>query len=976
MKKINYQKNQIIHGWRVVQVKKIASPPATCLSLEHIKTKAKYFHVANGSRDNTFAVAFKTIPKDNTGVAHILEHTVLTGSKKYPVRDPFFSMIKRSLKTFMNAFTSEDWTAYPFSTSNRKDFYNLMSVYLDAVFFPRLSRLSFLQEGHRLDLVGNQLTYKGVVYNEMKGALSSTEMLMAEYVKVALFPTTSYKFNSGGEPEAIPGLSHQMLVDFHKQHYSPGNSYFYSYGNIPIDGHLKFINKEVLNKFVGRGNHIKIKKEPRWAKPRRVIRYYPLSASKSASVAKTEAAMAWMLGDQEKWQDSLVWELICDILLGNPAAPLRQALINSGLGSDLSDNAGLNSEQRNLVFSCGLKDIKKTDILNVKKLITKTLKEICRQDIDKKIIDATLAKLEFAKREITNTPYPAGLKLWMELVGPWLYGADPSRALQVESEFKKLKSLLKRPRYLELMIEKNLLKNPHHILISLEPSSDLLKKQAAGEKARLSKQNSKLSKKAREQIKTDTKDLEKLQQTNGDISCLPGLELSDINSRTIGLKPKYRGHNYSFYDQATVGLVYLHAAYKVKSLRPKQLSYLPFLSYVLPRLGTKSMDYATWLRALEISIGGLSVVPLVKTSQKDQQPALYLFISTKCLVHKQRQMFGLLKQLISEVNFKQPKLVIAYLREYVAQMEASIIEDGHHFALSYSASGINKTKEMNEQLSGLSQLQFARKLLRDASTAPAKLIIGLENLIDSIVYSSVPKLAVVGEDKILAKTKNLSEDTFGNLLASKKNKIIAKKFKATKINEALVASTAVSFVACSLPAVNIKHQDSAALTVAGKILSRTFLHNEIREKGGAYGGFARYSASDGIFQLGSYRDPHIINTLNVFSKACSDLGAGKFEEEEVKEGIIQAIADIDKPDTPAEQGERAFYRALFGLSDRQRQQFRTRLLSVKKKQVIAVAKKYLKAPLSNGSVALITNAAKIKSVNKRLGKKKFKVSKV
>ena len=956
-------------------MKKIDSPRAVCISLEHIKTKAKYFHVANDSKDNAFAVAFKTIPKDNTGVAHILEHTALTGSKKYPVRDPFFSMLKRSLQTFMNAFTAEDWTAYPFSTSNQKDFYNLLTVYLDAAFFPRLDRLNFLQEGHRVEFAGNQLVIKGVVYNEMKGALSSPECLMTEYTRVALFPTTSYQFNSGGNPEAIPNLSHQMLKDFHKKHYHPSNSYFYSYGDFLFEQHLKFINKEVLNKFKHSKINIKIKKEPRWVRPRCCTYYYPLDA-KPMLAAKTQTAIAWMLGDQKKQDHSLVWELISDVLLGNPAAPLRLALIKLGLGSDLSDNAGLNREQRNLIFSCGLKDIKKTSIPKVEKLIIKTLEELCRTGIDKKIIDATLAKLEFTKREITNMPYPAGLKLWLDLLGPWLYGADPSLVADTDAQFKKLKSLLKKPRYLEMKIEKDLLKNPHHVLISLEPSGDLSKKQATRELNRLIKQKNKLNKKAKEQIKSDTAYLIKQQQTNGDISCLPGFKLSDINKRTIGLKPKYKSNNYSFYDQATAGLVYSYAAFRIDGLKPEQLLLLPFLSYILPRLGTKSMDYAAWLRAVETNTGGLSVVPLVKANQQNQQPALYWMIHSKCLAPKQRQMFELLKQLINDVNFNQPKLIVNYLREYVAQMEASIIENGHYFTLGYSAQGLNKTKEISEQLSGLSQLQFVRKLLRNANRAPAKLIIDLKRLAASVIHSNKPKLAVVGENKISAKTKSLSDDTFKILEKSKKSKIIANKFKVTKINEAFVTSTAVSFVACSLPAVRIGHQDSAALTVAAKILSRTFLHNEIREKGGAYGGFARYSASEGIFQFGSYRDPHVINTLSAFSKASKNLQDGNFEGEEVKEGIIQSIADIDKPDTPAEQGERAFYRALFELSDCQRQQFRTRLLHVKKDQVIAVTKKYLKAPVKNGSVAVISNAAKIQKVNKRLGKDKFRISKI
>ncbi|HSM74676.1 MAG TPA: insulinase family protein, partial [Desulfobacterales bacterium] len=353
-----------LSGYSVKRVEKLGEIRSLLIELEHERTGARHIHIQNDDRENTFSVAFKTVPADSTGVAHILEHTVLCGSRKYPVRDPFFSMLKRSLSTFMNAFTASDWTMYPFSTQNRKDFYNLMDVYLDATFYPKLEELNFKQEGIRLEPepaadAGQppKLVYKGVVYNEMKGAMSSPDQVMARSLLNALYPDTTYRHNSGGDPAVIPQLTHARLVAFHRRHYHPSNAFFYTYGNLPLAEHLAFIEGKVLTHFSRIDPRTEVQSQPRWPEPRTVTYPYPFDKGEDPA-KKYQACLAWLTADIQDTFEVLALTLLEQILMGNSASPLRKALIDSGLGTALCDGAGFVSDHRDTMFTTGLKDVR------------------------------------------------------------------------------------------------------------------------------------------------------------------------------------------------------------------------------------------------------------------------------------------------------------------------------------------------------------------------------------------------------------------------------------------------------------------------------------------------------------------------------------------------------------------------------------------------------------------------------------------
>ncbi|MBW2427652.1 MAG: insulinase family protein, partial [Deltaproteobacteria bacterium] len=426
-----------IYDYRIAQVEPLKEISAVFYALEHLTTGAKYIHISKGDAENAFSVAFKTVPKNSTGVAHILEHTVLCGSQKFPVRDPFFAMLKRSLSTFMNAFTASDWTMYPFSTQNKKDFYNLMEVFLDAAFFPKLDRLSFKQEGHRLEVEDNsqshetdvpQLIYKGVVYNEMKGAMSSPDQVMARSILKALYPSTTYRFNSGGDPAEIPSLSHEQLKEFHRQHYHPSNAFFYTYGNLPLKDHLAFIEEKVLKQFKQIDPDTAVASQPRWKHPQKVTYPYPFNKNEDPT-KKCQICVAWLTANIKDTFEILTLTLLEQILLGNSASPLRKALIDSGLGSALCDGCGFDADNLDTLFVSGLKDVDRSSAGKINAIIFEVLTDLADNGIEKKLIDSAIHQIEFHRKEITNTPYPYGIKLLLTFSGSWFHGGDPLKIL-------------------------------------------------------------------------------------------------------------------------------------------------------------------------------------------------------------------------------------------------------------------------------------------------------------------------------------------------------------------------------------------------------------------------------------------------------------------------------------------------------------------------------------------------------------------
>lgn len=972
---------------RVVPLERIRS---FFYDLEHLSTGARHIHISNEDAENTFGVAFKTVPVDSTGVAHILEHTVLCGSRRFPVRDPFFSMLKRSLSTFMNAFTASDWTMYPFSTQNTKDYFNLLDVYLDAAFFPKLDELSFQQEGHRLEIEGDlntddpdrfRLAYKGVVYNEMKGAMSSPDQVMVRSIQKELYPSTTYHYNSGGDPADIPSLTYQQLKDFHRRHYHPSNAFFYTYGNVPLSESLTAIEDTVLRKFKRITPDTEVAAQPRWHKPRAASFPYPFNANEDPT-KKYQACVAWLVGDIKDAFQVLSLTLLEQVLLGNSAAPLRKALIDSELGAALCDGCGLDADNRDTAFVAGLKDVEEGAAEKVEAIIFETLTDLVKNGIDKQLIDSAIHQIEFHRKEITNTPYPYGIKLLLAFTGPLLHGGDPVKILKFDDDLNKLRELMNQEPFFEKLIEKRLLNNPHRIRLTMIPDQQMEQNETVRVQNELERIKNGLPRPALEKIQQDSKSLQLQQETKDDVSSLPTLEREDIPASVpIVKESEYdRSSGTTLYRQPTSGIFYFATSAGTGSL-PRELSpWAPFFCYALTRCGTTIHDYTEMVRRIDAYTGGVGLATHARTRyDQDGRCLPFISFSGKCLVRNQEKMFEIIQEFISAFDFSDHSRLTSLLKEYRAALQSMIVHNGHRLAISAASRNFSPARALSESWSGIHQLKTIQQLTDGLNTEKLNTLShDLVAIGKHIFVRNNFQMALIGEEKPVAAAVTEAADIFRQLADSQRDGFGPPRMRVPKetLREGWSTATAVSFVALTFETVRMMHADGPALTVISKILRSMYLHREIREKGGAYGGFAIYNPEDGLFCFGSYRDPHIVATLKVYAAAAAFARGGSYSEEDVKEAILQVCSEIDKPDPPGPAARKAFYRKIVLLSDDIRMQFKARLLSLTRRDIQQAAEKYFGPQCEHGSVAVISNEEKLKEANQQLADQPLKLYRI
>ncbi len=973
---------------RVVELKEIDS---TLYELSH-STGARHIHISKQDAENTFSVAFKTVPSDSTGVAHILEHTVLCGSKKFPVRDPFFSMLKRSLNTFMNAFTASDWTMYPFSTQNRKDFYNLMDVYLDAAFFPRIDRLSFKQEGHRLEtdaVPGKEgethLVYKGVVYNEMKGAMSSPDQVMARSLLNALYPDTTYQYNSGGEPAEIPALTHDQLRRFHQRHYHPSNAFFYTYGDLPLEDHLAFIHDKILSHFTAIDPKTEVPSQKRWKDPRRVTYTYPLDPGEDPA-KKSQVCVAWLCADIKHTFDVLVLKLLEQILLGNAASPLRKALIDSELGSSLADVTGFDADNRDTLFACGLKDVDPADAGKIEGIVFDTLTRLVEEGIDRELIDGAIHQIEFHRKEITNMPYPFGIKLLLTISGSWFHGGRPEKVLQFDADISKIREAAARGGFFENHIRRFLLDNRHQVLFTLDPDQSMAAKEMERVRKELDGIQGHLSPEALESIVQDAVALEKMQEQKEDISRLPTLDIEDVPPSIHAVAPSADHASYPAicFSQPTSGIFYFTAALGVGALTAPLLPLAPFLCYALPKVSTQRRDFTDLVRLIDAHTGGISLSGTARTRfDSDGACMPFLAVNGKCLSRNLGKMFDIIGEVLFEADFSDVTRLKSLLLEYKAGLDAMVVHNGHRLAISLASRTFSEAAALSEVWGGIQQLKFMQTLtekLTDEKVAAVSR--DLTAIRDLVITKENMNVGLVGEEGDLQGSLEFLAD--GGALAGVSAfapggsgfTVPPVFLQDEPVREGWSTSSAVSFVAKTIRTVRMGHTDSPALAIISKMMRSMYLHREIREKGGAYGGFALYSSETGLFNFASYRDPHILATLAAFEGAADFILSGNYTGEDVKEAILQVCSEIDKPDPPGPAAKKAFYRKLVSLTDDDRRCFKERLLELQHEDIINAGKTYFSREKDEQGVAVISGEEQLKKANENINGPPLKINKI
>ncbi len=963
--------NQVLHGFRIKKIDNLPLLRNVMYQLEHEETGALMVHLSNEDDNNCFGVAFRTTPNDSTGVAHILEHTALCGSKEFPVRDPFFSMIRRSMKTFMNAFTASDWTMYPFSTQNRKDFFNLMEVYLDAAFFPLLTEMSFKQEGHRLEFsdpisTGSPLSIQGVVYNEMKGAMSSQSQIMHDVTSRSLFPTVTYKYNSGGDPLNIIELTHDQLKEFHQTHYHPSNSYFYTYGDLPLKDNLELINNYTLAKFKQILVNTHVPDETRYKKSKSFSYSYPLNEQDNDG-KRCQVALSWLTCKIDEPLEILSLQLINLILLGHSGAPLRKALIESGLGKSLADTTGFEDEIREPYFSVGLQAVAEADIDKVEKLINETLKQVLKQGITQDQIESALHQIEFDTREISGGHYPYSLNLLFRFFGTWIHGGNPVSAIDFDKTLDSLKGKINQGPFLENQIKKYLIDNPHCVKVILKPDSQLEQQREKELQTLLETRKSNLIKTEKQNLVEEAKKLIDIQNAKEDLSCLPSLKISDIPKEIRYVDPVRTGLNnldVTFYDRPTNGILYLNWYFKMDNINDEDRVWLPLLSNLLMNTGAGKYSYEEMAEQLSRFTGGFSASPhferkIDKTGDYDE----YYVFSSKALNRNIPALFDLTNLLLGPREFNEIDRIQNLIAQRTNNLMNSIVQVGHNYAASLANRYFSRASYIEEIYGGVHQIQNMKSLLGKSNDEIKKTIQYLKSLLQKILIGDSPSILVIGDEAALKNSEQHIESFIEHYKQNPQTVVNPEATKSPVVNlpdleksnnpEAWCTTTPVSYVAKAFKTIDFIHEDSSKLFVLSYLLKSCFLHGEIREKGGAYGAMTSYNTDEGLFNMLSYRDPNLVKTTNTYTEALDWLQKGKFTEDDVNESILQGCSAMDTPVSPAGKAAIEYVHKRKGKSKELRERFRAGVLSCKREDLIRVGSSHLGAETS---IAAITSA--------------------
>jgi len=955
-------------SFELVKALEIPSVNIQYQEFKHIKTGAQHIHLASDSQENAFLLALRTVPQDSTGVAHILEHTALCGSEKFPVKDPFMSMASRSLKTFMNAFTSSDWTAYPFASQNNKDFNNLLRVYLDAVFFPRLEPLAFAQEGHRVefsesDNPESDLIYNGVVYNEMKGALSSIKTLMAQEINHHLYLGSTYHYNSGGDPKNIPELTYEQFVDFHKNHYHPSNAIFLTFGNIPASEHQAIFEQNALHSFERSYSEIKVNSVERYTQPKKRHAYYALDAEQNTQ-NQTYLTMSWLLGDVTDLSSKINAILMSELLLGNSASPLLNLLESTTLGSSVSPVLGVNLQAKEMSFTCGISGAKPEDAEQFEQLVMSQLQKISEQGLPISTVEAALHQLELSQREVVSRGVPYGIGLLMKVLGNATHYGDAELALNLDSVLSDLQEQVRNPDYIKSLVKSLLIDNTHRMSLVMEPSTTLAKenKQAEFDKLAVLKQN--LSSQQKQDIVEQSKQLLHRQKLVEDKSVLPKISREDIPSSSFEVKPEIidESQKITAYSAGTNGFVYQSIAFACPDLKNDELSLLPIYAYLIKNIGIEGQDYLQ-TEKLKNSILGNFDVQANFSGDKSSSNKVHgnIVFSVNGLSRNKTKITEFLRAAVSDVSFDEKARIRELLSQLKMRSEMNITQAGHVLAMTSAASALSVNGYVTQNTSGLGQINFLKKIEQQIASEQGFMALQQSlNTIHSKVINQPHQRLLVCEQEQLKETKKLFNQAITCLKPYQNNLVNLSPTLACK-NVAWVANTQVNFCAKAFPTVSSEHFDAAKLSVLAGVIQANFLHQAIRESGGAYGGGAFHDAQTATFKLFSYRDPRLQKTLDDFDAAINWAQTANFTQDMIEESVLSLIAQLDAPKTPANEAKSNFENNINGLTHSDIETFRQRVLAVTAEDLRAVANAYFS--VDKGTTAVITNKEQASQLN-------------
>ncbi|MBJ8482090.1 insulinase family protein [Acinetobacter vivianii] len=916
---------------------------------KHKVTGAVHYHLATSHDENVFLVAFRTQPMDSKGAAHILEHTALCGSEKFPVRDPFFLMIRRSLNTFMNAFTAADWTAYPFATQNKKDFQNLLSVYLDAAFAANLNPLDFAQEGIRIELENDQAVYKGVVFNEMKGAMSSPTDQLYHQLAHHLFPETTYHYNSGGDPKDIPDLSYEQLVDFYKTHYHPSNAVFMTFGNQSAYDLQEQFESLALHKF-SQGTTLYSKPEKRLTAPVEVTESYAVDSEDLKD--KTYHVMSWLLPQTSDTKLRLGMRLVEGILLENSASPLRHYLETCGYAQSTGPLMGVDDSNFEMTFYCGVQGSNAEHAETFKNGILDILKDVASKPVDRDFVDAILHQIELHQREINGDGTPYGLSLILNGLGSAIHHSDPIHVWDVDSAIEQVKEELKDPMWLSNLIQTHLLNNPHRVQMTLVPDATKSVKEQQAEQARLADITANLTDAQKIEIEEKTAALKQRQDTPDNLELLPKVGLEDVPAELQIVQGQLReiicnrlDTPLNLYHAGTNGIYYQQVLIQIPD-EIVQSPYFNLLSILMGEVGAGEYDYLEFQQIQTAVSGGLGMGASLRSKVDDKDRiSAWLTLTTKSLTQK-LDAIQLLKLAFEQLRFDEKDRIIELLQQRKTRWQSRLSGSGHSYAMQAASRQMSALARRDYHNTGLGALNWLTELVNkiDQDDAAYQALIGeLQSIHRKLLQAPKQFLLVCEEhqsDRLVEEIQNVWDK-----LAVDETPVQLTQVEPvnTSDDEAWLIQANVQFCASAYQAVDVAHPDAAPLMVLAAYLRNGFLHSAIREKGGAYGGGASYDGNACSFRFYSYRDPRLAETFNDFEASVQWLLNTEQQPHQLEEAILGLVASMDKPGSPAGEAITACYALLHARTPKFRKILRERLLNVNLNDLQRVAKQYLLA---------------------------------
>ncbi|KAM4604990.1 presequence protease, mitochondrial-like [Polymixia lowei] len=887
-------------------------------------------------------------------------------------------MLNRSLSTFMNAFTASDYTMYPFSTQNAKDFQNLLSVYLDAVFFPCLREQDFWQEGWRLENENptdpsSPLMFKGVVFNEMKGAFSDNERLYAQHLQNKLYPDHTYSVVSGGEPLSIPDLSWKQLKHFHATHYHPSNARFFTYGDLPLEQHLRQVEDEALSRFDRTQPDTQVPPQPHWTSPREEHVTCGPDALAPDPARQNTLCMSYLLGDITDTSEAFTLSLLSSLMISGPNSPFYKALIEPKIGTDFSSVVGYDGSTKEASFSIGLQGMAEDDIERVKQIINQTIDDIIANGFEEERIEALLHKIEIQMKHQSTS---FGLSLASYIASCWNHDGDPVELLQIsESVAQFRRALAENPRFLQEKVQQHFKENTHRLTLSMSPDQSYLEKQAKAEEDKLQQKIQALSDGDKKEIYEKGLELLAAQSKTQDASCLPALQVSDIEP-TIPVTPVQMGTAggvpVQYCEQPTNGMVYFRAMCSLNTLPEDLKQYVPLFCSVITRMGCGSLDYRQQAQQIELKTGGVSVSTQVipdSTHLDMYEQGVLLFSS--CLERNLADMFHLWSDLFNSPRFDDEERLRVLVMMSAQELANGISYSGHMYAMTRAGRSLSPAGDLQETFVGMEQVKFMKRIAEMSDlkqvlrTLPRikKHLLNPENMRCAVNATPQKMSDAAGQlehfmkdiagnrkERKTVRTSIIERPLDPLVTTGPSRKLISDStFQPCQMKTFFPLPFPVNFVSECIRTVPFAHQDYASLCILARMMTAKFLHGEIREKGGAYGGGARMGGG-GLFSFYSYRDPNSVQTLSAFRKGVDWARSGQFSQQDIDEAKLSVFSAVDSPVAPSDKGTGRF---LSGITDEMKQAHRERLFMVTDKNLQDVAERYLGLGQQTCGVAII-----------------------